>query len=100
MTSEAIKTDKPWEGELRVASPLCLESLQAYVNEGRPTGGFLRAVLANDLFEAVGKADSQNILCLREIIGWVYWNVPREAWRSYGAVDAWIKQKNEVKEAQ
>ena len=37
-----------------------LQSLNLYVKKGVPVGDFLTAVLSNDLFEAVGRADNDN----------------------------------------
>lgn len=51
------------------------KSIRAYVS-GRPTGGFLRAVLENDLKMAVLKADAQNIRLLPEITAFVVDVVP------------------------
>lgn len=51
------------------------ESILAYI-EGRPTGGFLRAVLSNDLWEAVRGADDVSQECLPAILSFVYDNVP------------------------
>jgi hypothetical protein len=36
------------------------ETIEAWVMEGRPTGGFLDAVLRDSFSEAVGRADDQN----------------------------------------
>jgi len=62
------------------------ESIRAYVR-GRPTGGFLEAVLQNDLMEAVLRADDTNRECLPAILAFVYNNVPSPMWGSPKAVD-------------
>ena len=36
------------------------EGIVAYIETGRPVGGFLTALLSNDLMGALGKADLQN----------------------------------------
>lgn len=61
------------------------ESITAYV-QGRPTGGFLRSVLENNLLGAVGQADSENSQYLSAIVAYVYDNVPATAWGSPGVV--------------
>ena len=61
-------------------------SIRAYV-EGRPTGGFLEAVLGNDLMQAVMRSDEYNRECLPEILSFIYENVPGDMWGSPEAVD-------------
>ncbi len=61
------------------------ESIRAYV-QGRPTGGFLRAVLENNLLDAVTRADHINSKCLPAILAFVYTNVPSPMWGSHEAV--------------
>jgi len=68
-----------------------LESLEAYVETGRPTGDFLRACLTNNLVEACGRADEHSILALRHIVGWIYNKAPGACWHTEDQVDAWIK---------
>ncbi len=62
------------------------ESILHYVL-GRPTGGFLEAVLTNDLMEAVMRADEVNRECLPAILSFVYDYVPADMWGSPEAVD-------------
>ncbi len=71
---------------------LTLATLKRYVEDGLPTGGFLRAVLSNNLFEAVMRADDWNSVVLKEIAQYIYWELPRESWGSEEIVDAWIEQ--------
>ncbi len=69
--------------------------LDDYAQHGTPTGGFLRAVLANDLMEAVGRADDNNVRLLKEICSYIYNEMPSRhtgCWGSYEAVDAWIEK--------
>lgn len=67
-----------------------LSTLRLYIDAGVPTGGFLRAVLANDLNEAVGRADSENIHRLPAIVAWIYNEAPSPCHGSYAAVDSWL----------
>jgi hypothetical protein len=66
--------------------PHIRESLNDYVLRGIETGSFLRAVLENNLTEAVTHADRRNILLLRHIVAWVYNNVPSNVCGSAEAV--------------
>lgn len=65
-------------------------SLDAYVTTGRPTGGCLRAILANDLFEAVGRADKNTTEAMASLVSYVYNECPSRCHGSYEAVDAWL----------
>lgn len=43
-----------------------------YLVFGVPPGGFLMAVLRNDLFDAIGRADDSNARALKEICAYLY----------------------------
>lgn len=66
------------------------ESLERYVEHKIPTGGFLEAVLSNNLVEAVGRADSENIQRLPEIVRYVYNKLPSSCWGSPEKVKEWL----------
>lgn len=65
---------------------------EAYINEGKPPGGFLMAVLTNDLVGAVGGADMQNRESIVAWTQWLYNDIPSRAWGSQEAVNEWIEQ--------
>lgn len=67
------------------------ESLDRYVNHRIQPGGFLTAVLSNDLFGAVARADRENKLALSEICQYIYNEVPGDAWGSHDAVREYLK---------
>lgn len=69
-----------------------IESLRQYRDEGWPVGDFLRALLSNDLLEAVGRADHHNIWLLPIYVGFLYNEMPSPAWGSREKVDAWLAQ--------
>lgn len=69
------------------------ESIRRYVDHGIPTGGFLRAVLANDLMEAVGRADESSLMNLLAICQYVYNDIPASVHGSYARVDAHLAAK-------
>lgn len=58
------------------------DPIRLYVETGRPCGGFLTAVMTNDLKGALGSADDQNLAALRDIVGWLYWEAPSPCWGS------------------
>ena len=66
-------------------------ALERYVNDRIPTGGFLNAVLCNDLVGAVSHADEQNLRSIPEIVKFLYNNVPMGAWRTEDNVKNWLK---------
>jgi len=74
------------------------ESIDRYVQYGIPTGGFLRAVLANDLKEACGRADVYNQVALPCIVAYLYNECPATCWGSYDRVDLWLEKHEEARE--
>jgi hypothetical protein len=70
--------------------PMLLAGLERYRSQRIPTGDFLRAVLENNLKEAVGRADIHSQAALCAITSWCYNNLPSEAWGSPKKVDAWL----------
>lgn len=69
-----------------------LESLIAFRDTGRPTGGCLYAVLSNDLMEAFGKADEKTAGAMLAIVKFIYNEMPRACHGSNEEVDAWTEQ--------
>ena len=69
-----------------------MESLRRYIDQHIPTGGFLEAVLSNDLKEAVGRADEDNMRVLPELVGFLYNEAPGTCWGSPERVRAWINR--------
>lgn len=63
--------------------------MRRYLDQGIPTGSFLRAVLENDLAEAVLRADNEARPWLLNIVIFLH-GIPPEAWGSTAAVAAWI----------
>lgn len=64
--------------------------LAAYVLEGRPTGGFLRACLENNFVDAVCRADGEmTIDDVRATAKWIYNDAPGRCWGSPGVVKTW-----------
>ena len=69
-----------------------LKSLHRYSTDHVPTGDFLRAVLSNDLFGAVRRADDESLKAIGEICKHVYNELPAECWGSREVVAKWIEQ--------
>jgi len=70
---------------------LTLETLNAYVETGRPPGGFVFAVLTNDLMGAFACADPDNLDALGPITSYVYNRIPGIAWKTAERVNEWIE---------
>ena len=67
------------------------EALDRYVQHRIPAGGFLEAVLANDLMEAFGRADMNNREILFDICAYIYNEIPRNCHGSWDVVRSWLK---------
>lgn len=76
--------------DYRLIPQRILISLYEYVNNRQQTGGFLAAVLCNDLFAAIGKADKESLAAIREIVVFIHMEVPSPCYGNAAAVDAWI----------
>jgi hypothetical protein len=66
-------------------------ALDRYVNHKILPGGFLMKVLSNDLFGAVGQADSENAAALPEIVKYIYNQLPANAWGSQDLVYKFVE---------
>lgn len=67
-----------------------LESLDLYVNQRISGGGFLDAVLSNNLKDAVSRSDDKNQEGLCQIVKYIYNNAPMSCWGSKEKVDNWL----------
>ena len=70
-----------------------IDSLRRYVDHGVPVGGFLEAVISNDLFGAMGRADDSSRANLFAICSFVYNDMPGVCWGSPAKVTAWLNAK-------
>lgn len=75
------------------------ESIDAYATEGRPTGGFLQAVIDNDLALAVMRADDENVRIIPAIVGYLYNCCPSRCHGFADAFEEWTKEKYEERQA-
>lgn len=70
--------------------PHTLGQLDEYQHRRVPPGSFVHAVLTNDLYAALRKADEANLLRLRHIVRYVYCHMPVECRGSQDAVERWL----------
>lgn len=67
-----------------------LLGLYAYVEHRQAPGHFLQAVLSNDLFEAIGRADKEAVAALRELVVFIHMEVRSDCHGSRQKVGAWL----------
>lgn len=67
------------------------DTVIGYLMDGKPVGGFLRAVLEDSLVESFAHADSINSAFISAWAEWLYNHVPLSAWGSGEKVDKWIE---------
>ena len=68
-----------------------MPGIKRYIEEKIPPGEFLAAVICNDLQEAVGQADTENMANLPAYVGYFYNEAPSQCWGSKAAMDKWLK---------
>jgi len=69
------------------------EAVLSYVQEAHPVGDFLRAVISNDLFDAVARADEQSLAGLRCLCQWFYNYTPRSCYGSRDRYRTWLEPR-------
>ena len=70
--------------------------LQEYTENHQPVGGFLEAVISNNLFAACTKADESNLHLLPAYIAYLYNYAPSGCWGSAEKYQEWIKGEKNV----
>lgn len=81
---------------LRAAVPEhTLASLDRYVDHRIPPGGFLQAVLENDLKGSLGRADLTNRAAIHDIVMYVYNEIPGNCQGSPEKVKRWLSPVSE-----
>ena len=71
-------------------------AITRWIENGIMPGDFLTAVLRNDLREAVGMADDENMCNLPAYVGYFYNEAPPNCWGSPEKVAAWAKKFQEA----
>lgn len=66
---------------------------QNYIEDHVSPGGFLTAVICNDLVEAVAYADATNIEELHDIVAFFYCEAPSDCWGSKDAMVKWLDRE-------
>ena len=73
------------------------EAIDRYVQQHLLPGGFLEAVLSNNLMDAVCRADSENLEALVEICKYIYNEIPSKCHGSPEKVKAWVDQSERTR---
>lgn len=76
--------------------PRFKEGIQRWIEHGIPGGGFLDAVLRNDLSGAVGRADSRALENIPHIVAYLYNDCPSGCWGSDERVKMWAAKVNKA----
>ena len=69
-----------------------LPDIRRYVEHGILPGDFLQAVISNDLKEACGRADEENMKNLPAYVAYLYNEAPAMCWGSKERMEAWMKR--------
>lgn len=67
-----------------------VKAIDLYVSDGIEPGDFTRAVLENNLTEAIGRADMWSLMYLKEIVQYCYNGIPGLCWGSKEKVTNWL----------
>lgn len=83
-------SDHLYQGQYKIPAYMD-EAILAYVNKGRIPGDFLQAVIGNDLKEAVGRADLENMKNLPAYVYYFYNETPTPCWGSREKMNKWAE---------
>jgi len=75
------------------------ETIDNYIENGIPTGDFLRAVINNDLREACGRADDHNMWIIPVIVAYLYNECPAGCWGRSDSWERWIEEKRRERQS-
>jgi len=71
-------------------------NLSKYASHGQPPGGFLTAVLSNNLYQAVQRADLDNLANMEAIVNHIQNTLPYESYGSPEKVKAWYEKFSSI----
>lgn len=72
--------------------PHMMDAIHRYVDNHIAPGGFLTAVICNDLQEACSRADDHNIAIIPVYVAYLYNEVPSGCWGSHEAMEHWMEK--------
>ena len=68
-------------------------SIERYVENGIIPGRFLKAIIENNLSDAVGQADIENLQNIPAYVSYFFNEVPSACWGSKKKMDKWVEDK-------
>ena len=77
-----------------------MPALKRYIEEKIPPGHFLTAVICNDLTEACGRADDENMANLPAYVAYLYNEAPANCWGSKKKMKLWLAHPENEDEAE
>lgn len=77
-----------------------MPGIKRYVDEGTQPGRFLTAIIQNNLSEACGQADDENLRNLPAYAAYFYNKVPTCCWGSKEKMKLWLIQKRFEREGE
>lgn len=76
-----------------------LDALRRYVDDHCPVGDFLTSVICNDLREACGRADEDNLRNLPAFVAYLYNEAPSPCWGSKEKMQKWLERAQDKEES-
>ena len=73
------------------------ESIKQWIEHGVDAGSFINALMANDLFLAISKADDRNKTSFTSIVSWIWNYAPAACYGSYDICQSWADNFNKKK---
>ena len=70
-----------------------MKAIQRYIEHGILPGKFLKAVINNDLREALWQADDENLVNIQAFVAYFHNEAPSPCWGSPEKIKAWMKKK-------
>ena len=67
-----------------------INAVKDYRDNRHERGSFVMAVLENNLHAAIQRADGTSWDSIRQLVEYVYWEMPADCWGSAEAVSAWL----------
>ena len=77
----------------------CQEAIFGYLVYGWEPGGFLTAVMANDLYRAATVSDIANVDNLAYVAKFVVYALPQACYGNYDQIKNWLRLTDEEREA-
>lgn len=72
------------------------EGIENYLEHGVMPGGFLTALLSNELMESFARADENNIRAMSQWVMFVFSEIPMNARGSLEQMESWCKHRQRI----